>query len=183
MSPDAKLRMDVYQEGQRAFNSGAGCPYTDWRLRTWLKGYDAAKANRDAMLAAAAKEDEASALDKELAEFEATREAYRAALRPVAKIHSDGYWTALPGFKEPLNFSSIEVYMLASSAEPPPRAPLTEAELRAAFAKTYPQDDALLTLAENNKAHWLEAVGARHRWSAFVAGAHAVEAANKGEAE
>ena len=44
MSPDAKRRMDVYQEGQRAFNSGAACLYTDWRAGTWLKGYDAAEA-------------------------------------------------------------------------------------------------------------------------------------------
>lgn len=44
MSPDAKLRMDVYQEGQRAFNAGAACPYTDWRARTWAKGRAAAEA-------------------------------------------------------------------------------------------------------------------------------------------
>jgi hypothetical protein len=44
MTPDAKLRMDVYQEGQRAFNSGAVCPYTDWRAKTWAKGRAAAEA-------------------------------------------------------------------------------------------------------------------------------------------
>ena len=38
MQPDAQLRMQVYQEGQRAFNSGAACPYTDWRAGTWAKG-------------------------------------------------------------------------------------------------------------------------------------------------
>lgn len=38
MSPDAKLRMDVYQEGQRAYRSGAPCPYSDWRAKTWAKG-------------------------------------------------------------------------------------------------------------------------------------------------
>lgn len=45
MNADAKLRMDVYQEGQRAFNSKATrCPYTDWRAGTWAKGWAAAEA-------------------------------------------------------------------------------------------------------------------------------------------
>lgn len=43
MSPDAQLRMEVYQEGQRAFNAGTPCPYHDWRAGTWGKGYAAAK--------------------------------------------------------------------------------------------------------------------------------------------
>lgn len=45
MTPDAKLRMDVYQEGQRAFGSGAQCPYAwmDWRAKTWQKGHTAAR--------------------------------------------------------------------------------------------------------------------------------------------
>lgn len=43
MQPDAKLRMDVYQEGQRAYRSGAVCPYTDWRAGTWEKGRKAAE--------------------------------------------------------------------------------------------------------------------------------------------
>ncbi len=29
---------------------------------------------------------------------------------PVAKIHSDGYWTEGKSFKEPLNFASMELY-------------------------------------------------------------------------
>ncbi len=46
MTPDAKLRMDVYQEGQRAYLSGSKCPYAagDWRSRTWGKGFAAGKA-------------------------------------------------------------------------------------------------------------------------------------------
>ena len=44
MSPEAELRMSVYQEGQRAFNSRELCPYTDWRKGTWTKGFEAAKA-------------------------------------------------------------------------------------------------------------------------------------------
>lgn len=43
MSPDALLRMNVYQEGQRAYRSGAHCPYTDWRAKTWAKGRAAAE--------------------------------------------------------------------------------------------------------------------------------------------
>ena len=45
MTPDAKLRMDVYQEGQRAFNAETSCPYTDWRAGTWEKGRAAAEAH------------------------------------------------------------------------------------------------------------------------------------------
>jgi hypothetical protein len=47
MSPDAELRMNVYQEGQRAFNAKTYCPYTDWRAGTWLKGYTAAKVHNE----------------------------------------------------------------------------------------------------------------------------------------
>lgn len=44
MTPDAKLRMDVYREGQLAFNAGTECPYRDWRAGTWVKGRAAAEA-------------------------------------------------------------------------------------------------------------------------------------------
>lgn len=44
MKPDAKLRMEVYREGQLAFNANLPCPYIDWRAGTWRKGYEAAKA-------------------------------------------------------------------------------------------------------------------------------------------
>ena len=50
MSPEAELRMNVYQEGQRALSSGANCPYTDWRKKTWVKGLDAAREHRDRMI-------------------------------------------------------------------------------------------------------------------------------------
>ncbi len=45
MTPEAKLRMEVYQEGQRAYAKGAECPYpvTDWKRKTWLKGFLASK--------------------------------------------------------------------------------------------------------------------------------------------
>ena len=43
MTPAAKLRMDVYQEGQRAYNKGTPCPYSGWRAGTWKKGFDAAE--------------------------------------------------------------------------------------------------------------------------------------------
>jgi hypothetical protein len=46
MSPEAELRRKVYQEGQRAYRSGATCPYDgwDWRAKTWAKGYTAGEA-------------------------------------------------------------------------------------------------------------------------------------------
>lgn len=37
---------------------------------------------------------------------------------PIAKIHSDGYWTAMPGFKKPVNFARMDVY--AEPVEPGP---------------------------------------------------------------
>lgn len=42
-TPDARLREAVYQEGQRAYRSGAPCPYSDWRAKTWTKGLAAAQ--------------------------------------------------------------------------------------------------------------------------------------------
>jgi len=53
---------------------------------------------------------------------------------------------------------------------------LTEEELRIAFGKLYPNDIGLLELAENNKDYAVEAIGARHHWTAFKAGARAGEA-------
>ena len=44
MTPDAKLRMDVFREGQIAYGTRDACPYTDWRAKTWQKGHDSAKA-------------------------------------------------------------------------------------------------------------------------------------------
>lgn len=54
-SYEARQRMEIYQEGQRAFGSGDGCPYItrDWRKGTWTKGFEAARAHRKAMLAEA----------------------------------------------------------------------------------------------------------------------------------
>ena len=63
------------------------------------------------------------------------------------------------------------------SAQPAPaRVPLTTDQLRAEFAQLYPQDDAILHLAENNRDYCLEAIGARHHWRAFELGARAIEA-------
>jgi hypothetical protein len=50
MSPDAKLRMDVYQEGQRAWGVGMACPHTDWRAGTWQKGRKAAVDHQQRMI-------------------------------------------------------------------------------------------------------------------------------------
>ena len=54
MNPDAKLRMEVFQEGQRAARAGTPCPYTDWRANTWAKGLAAAKTHYRAQLEEAA---------------------------------------------------------------------------------------------------------------------------------
>ena len=53
---------------------------------------------------------------------------------------------------------------------------LTEEELRIAFGKLYPNDIGILELAENNRDYAVEAIGARHHWTAFKAGARAGEA-------
>jgi hypothetical protein len=53
---------------------------------------------------------------------------------------------------------------------------LTEEELRLAFGKLYPNDIGILELAENNRDYAVEAIGARHHWTAFKAGARAGEA-------
>lgn len=47
MKPDARIRMDVYQEGQRS-SGDALCPYAvgDWRASTWRKGREDAQKYR-----------------------------------------------------------------------------------------------------------------------------------------
>lgn len=44
MKADARIRMDVYQEGQRS-SGDALCPYApgDWRASTWRKGREDAQ--------------------------------------------------------------------------------------------------------------------------------------------
>jgi len=59
-----------------------------------------------------------------------------------------------------------------------PAVPLTDEQLREAFGKMYPNDVGLLEFAESNRDFAIEAIGARHHWRAFEAGARAVEAAN-----
>ena len=53
---------------------------------------------------------------------------------------------------------------------------LTDEELRIVFGKLYPNDIGILELAENNRDYAVEAIGARHHWTAFKAGAKAGEA-------
>ena len=55
MTPQAKLRFDVFREGQIAYGAQTPCPYAvkDWRSGTWQKGYDSAKAYYSAMPEAA----------------------------------------------------------------------------------------------------------------------------------
>ena len=51
MTPDAALRMQVYQEGQRAYRHGIPCPYSDWRANTWQKGFEAARQHAEVIAA------------------------------------------------------------------------------------------------------------------------------------
>ena len=55
-------------------------------------------------------------------------------------------------------------------------ADLTDEQLRTEFGKLYPNDIGILELAENNRDFAVEAIGARHHWVAFQAGARAAEA-------
>jgi hypothetical protein len=59
--------------------------------------------------------------------------------------------------------------------------PLSEAQIRAEFAKLYPHDIGILELSEQNRDYAVEAIGARHHWTAFLAGARAIEAAIRGK--
>ena len=56
---------------------------------------------------------------------------------------------------------------------------LTDEQLRTEFGKLYPNDIGILELAENNRDFAVEAIGARHHWVAFQAGARAAEATLK----
>ena len=53
---------------------------------------------------------------------------------------------------------------------------LTDEQLRTEFGKLYPNDIGILELAENNRDFAVEAIGARHHWVAFQAGARVAEA-------
>jgi hypothetical protein len=53
---------------------------------------------------------------------------------------------------------------------------LTDEQLHTEFGKLYPNDIGILELAENNRDFAIEAIGARHHWVAFQAGARAAEA-------
>lgn len=71
-------------------------------------------------------------------------------------------------------------YMGEPSAQPVEQPVLTEEQIKAEFGKLYPNDLPLIELAANNKDFVLEAIGARHHWAAFEAGARAIEQAIKG---
>jgi hypothetical protein len=64
---------------------------------------------------------------------------------------------------------------IAAGAQPLQQT-LTEDQIKTEFGKLYPNDIGILELAENNHDFALEAIGARHHWAAFLAGARAIEA-------
>lgn len=83
------------------------------------------------------------------------------------------------GEQEPDDIASILACRDMLDAQPvPPRTwvDLTDEQLRTEFGKLYPNDIGILELAENNRDFAVEAIGARHHWVAFQAGARAAEA-------
>ena len=83
------------------------------------------------------------------------------------------------GEQEPDDIASILACRDMLDAQPaPPRTwvGLTDEQLRTEFGKLYPNDIGILELAENNRDFAVEAIGARHHWVAFKAGARAAEA-------
>ena len=60
----------------------------------------------------------------------------------------------------------------------PIRQPLTDEQLRRAFANEYPNENRLLCLAENNRDLVMEAIGAQYCWAAFKKGARSIEIAH-----
>ena len=91
---------------------------------------------------------------------------------PVAWIWKDMRGQEIVSLFEP-RLNSVPLY-----THPPQRTwvDLTEEELRIAFGKLYPSDIGILELSENNRDYAVEAIGARHHWTAFKAGARAGEA-------
>lgn len=66
----------------------------------------------------------------------------------------------------------IQAVAQMSEYDPNIEQPTTK-KLREAFAAVYKNDEAELSLAENNKDYWLESIVARHKWRAFQEGAKA----------
>jgi hypothetical protein len=101
-------------------------------------------------------------------------------------------WLAAPEQSEPVAWrvwigdpTGLQyIYSEDGDGEPlytaaPQPTKLTESDIRTEFGKLYPNDIGILALAENNRDYALEAIGARHHWAAFLAGARAVLAAQK----
>lgn len=74
--------------------------------------------------------------------------------------------------------TALGVEVEIADAAQPKREPLTDEDIKAEFAKVYPKDIGILELAEHNPDYRLEAIGARHHWSAFLRGARAIERLN-----
>lgn len=92
-------------------------------------------------------------------------------------------WIGNKLMHEPSMFERREVcrYVRSLGREPQlakhfasPLRELSESDIRAEFGKLYPNDIGILELAENNSDYKLEAIGARHHWTAFLAGAKAI---------
>ena len=90
---------------------------------------------------------------------------------PDLDIGSTGYCSARAAM-------AWSFWQAATLAERDKRQPLTDEQLLIEFGKLYPNDVGILELAKHNKDYVLESIGARHHWTAFKWGAHAVEAAH-----
>ena len=79
------------------------------------------------------------------------------------------------------SISEMETLIASLEAAQPVEQPaLTDEQIKAEFGKLYPNDLPLIELAANNRDFALEAIGARHHWTAFKSGARAIEQAIKG---
>ncbi len=113
MSPDAKERMSVYQEGQHSYRSGTPCPYSEnnWRSKTWKKGWDAAREHYERRCAedsAVSTPDETLAADNVRdAEIESLTAAHHAAVEMSNTMH--GRWIAAEAERDALRKALMRV--------------------------------------------------------------------------
>lgn len=123
MKPDAQLRMEVFQEGQRAYAPRRMNPYptTSWKHSTWFKGWAAAKAYRDEQIAKA----KAAALPADSGEVTLTRadarEVYSALCEVQLELNGNPKFRAsLPGvFMDNLSAAMQSMwYALGHSTKP-----------------------------------------------------------------
>jgi hypothetical protein len=109
------------------------------------------------------------------------------AQEPVAyhvSFNKGASWTVYEFKFKPSLVSNPDVLVVplyTHPAQPKAEPRLTDAEIKAEFGKLYPNDLPLIELAANNRDFALEAIGARHHWTAFKEGARAIERKVRGD--